>query len=71
MSDDLHEALTEIDGIGDARAEEILDVIDDHGRDDEELRQLLGDAVDHHRAGKHVYASKFARRARALLEDDG
>lgn len=47
MADDLHDALTEIDGIGAARADEIIDVLDEAGSADGDVADLLEEAIDH------------------------
>lgn len=76
--DDLREQLTDIHGIGDAKASEILDVLDDvtvdadagtgvgDQVDVDELRRLLDDAVDHFDAVDEmsVTAQAGAERAR-------
>lgn len=59
---DLKDALTEIDGIGDARADEILAVIADHDTPSD-VEAHLRDAVDAHDAGQHSYAAKHTRAA--------
>lgn len=70
MTDDLHAALTEINGIADARADEILDVIDEHGdAPDGDVRELVDTAWEYHAAGQHEYAAKFVRKARDQLAD--
>lgn len=60
MSDDLRDALMDIHGIGEAKAGEILDVVDEHGRDGvpEEVRE----AAEHIEAGMEGTALKFLRR---------
>lgn len=69
MSEDLSDALQEINGVGPATAENILDVLGEHGQGpDDELRELLEDAVDYHEAGEHSYAAKYARRALEQLD---
>lgn len=65
--EELRDALTEIRGVGDATAEEILAVLDDHGADDD-VATLIEEAHDHHAAGEHQYAAKYVRRAHDALE---
>lgn len=69
MADDLHDALTDIHGIGDAKAEQIRDVLDAHASGGTDaVREHLESAVDYHDDGQHAYAAKFVRRALAALE---
>lgn len=62
MSDTLHDELTDIRGIGDAKAEAILEVLDDH-ETDSDLAEPLRAAVDAFDADRPGYAEKFVRRA--------
>jgi len=59
MTDDLHDALTDIQGVGDATAEKIIDVVAEHGTDAAHLRE----ALEYLEAGEPGYASKYVRRA--------
>lgn len=73
---ELHDALTDINGVGEARADEILDVLAEYnrGRDDAALREAqanLQKAADHHAEGAHEYAQKFVERARGAVEGNG
>lgn len=75
MPDDLRDALTDIHGIGDAKADQILDVVHDHdvGLESNRLaaaRDAIDDALDYHEADRHEYAWKFARRAHDILYED-
>jgi hypothetical protein len=71
--DALHDELTQIDGVGDARAEEILGVLDDtglydgHAPDPTDAREALAEALANHDVGRHSYAAKYTRRAYAAL----
>lgn len=70
MSKELKTQLTEIRGVGDATATEIINVIDsnhDNGNT-EKLTQLIELAHDYHKAGDHEYAEKFVRRAHKIIE---
>lgn len=71
MADDLEDELTEIRGVGDATAEEILAVLDEYADDDVDdvVREQIQEAHDHHEAGEHQYAAKFVRRAHAHLAE--
>lgn len=70
---DLHAALTAIDGIGDARADEVLDTLAefDRGVDDSTDREIaanLQQAREHHAAGNHAYAAKYVERAASAAD---
>lgn len=76
MAEELTDELRTIDGVGEARAEEIVAIVDDH-RDDQDddldvddVRDLLESALDYHENGDHQYAEKFVRRALEALDDD-
>jgi hypothetical protein len=60
MSDDLKSDLTDIDGVGDATAEKILDVIQDH---DQEYRPMLLKAFEAAEQGDDREAAVYLRRA--------
>ena len=62
MSDTLHDDLTDIRGIGDAKAEAILEVLEDH-ETESDLAEPLRAAVDAFDADRPGYAEKFVRRA--------
>lgn len=69
MTEDLSEALQEINGVGPATADDILDVLDEHGQGGGDgVRELLEDAMDYHDAGEHSYAEKYVRRALEQLD---
>lgn len=72
MATDLRDDLTEIHGVGDATADEILAVLDEHGQGGvpDTVRDHIQEAHDHHQAGEHEYAAKFVRRAVDALEAD-
>ena len=61
MSDDLREDLTAIDGVGDATADKILDVLADH--DTGESDPLLDKARQAARQGDERKAAIFLRRS--------
>lgn len=64
MVDDLKNALQDIHGIGEVKAEEILAVVAAHGYDtSDEVRGYLENAHDHYEAGQPGHADKFVRRA--------
>ena len=58
---DLHEALTDIQGVGDATADKILDVLADHGTG--ESNPLLDKARQAARQGDERKAAIFLRRS--------
>ena len=61
MSDDLRDDLTAIDGVGDATADKILDVLADH--DTEESDPLLDKAREAARQGDERKAAIFLQRS--------
>ena len=61
MSDDLRDDLTAIDGVGDATADKILDVLADH--DTTESDPLLDKARQAARQGDERKAAIFLRRS--------
>ena len=61
MSDDLRDDLTAIDGVGDATADKILDVLADH--DTGESDPLLDKAREAARQGDERKAAIFLRRS--------
>ena len=61
MSDDLRDDLTAIDGVGDATADKILDVLSDH--DTGESGSLLDKAREAARQGDERKAAIFLRRS--------
>lgn len=65
----LHAALTEISGIGDARAREILDVLAAHdsGAGTARALEALDDAISYADQGDYEYAMQFVRDARDEL----
>lgn len=67
MSDDLKDALTEIDGIGDVTAEKICDVVSEHDGTDSTVTENVRDAYDYYESGQESYAGKFLRRAYEAL----
>ena len=68
MSDTLHDELTDIRGIGDAKAEAILEVLEDH-ETDSDLADPLRAAVDAFDAERPGYAEKFVRKAYEEVSD--
>jgi hypothetical protein len=69
MSDDLRDALTDIRGVGDAKADEIMTVFDEYERGvPDEVRSDLEAAYDYYQEGQYSYAGKFLRRAVEGLE---
>lgn len=73
--DDLRDELLKIHGVGEAKADEIIETYEEHGFSPidqiiSEAHGELEDAVDYHDAGNHAYAAKFTRRALALLTTD-
>lgn len=70
MSEELHDALTEINGVGDARADDIIELVDEYGAgvDVDALRDDLEDALSYHEQGDHEYAATFVESARDRLE---
>ena len=61
MSDDLRDDLTAIDGVGDATADKIIDVLADH--DTGESNPLLDKARQAARQGDERKAAIFLRRS--------
>jgi endonuclease III-like uncharacterized protein len=61
----LKDELTQIRGIGDATADEVLAVVDDYGESDAE--SLLQEAIDYYNEGKPWYARKFVEEAKEEL----
>ena len=61
MSDDLRDDLTGIDGVGDATADKILDVLADHGTGESD--PLLNKAREAARQGDERKAAIFLRRS--------
>lgn len=59
MTDDLHDALTDIQGVGDATATKIIDLVGEQSDVTEDLRE----ALDYLEAGQPGYAAKYVRRA--------
>jgi hypothetical protein len=57
---DLHDDLTDIQGVGDATADKILDVIQDH---DQEYRPILLKAFEAADRGDDREAAMYLRRA--------
>jgi len=66
---ELEDALTDIRGVGDATAEEIMSVVDEHGDGGSvELEETLRDAVSYYEQGDYGYAEKYLYRALELVE---
>lgn len=61
----LKDELTDIRGIGDATADEVLAVVDNHG--DSEVEELLAEALGYFDSGKPWYARKFVEEAKEEL----
>lgn len=57
----LEEELQEIRGIGEAKASEIVDIVEDH-EDDSEAQELVQEAIGYLDAGHPGYAKKYLRR---------
>lgn len=68
MSDDLKDALTEIDGIGDVTADKICDVVAEHDNTDSAVIENVRQAWDYYESGQGSYAGKFLRRAYEATE---
>lgn len=66
----LRAALTDIDGVGDATAEKILDVLDEEIAISDSVREMIETAHDEHKHGDPEYAGKFVRRAYNELHDE-
>lgn len=64
---DLYDELTDIDGVGDATAEKILEVVDDYSNTDN-VEQNVRQAWDYYDSGKPGYAGKYLQRAIAELD---
>ena len=68
----LRDELTEIRGVGDAKADEMLDILDAHdgvdgGADVEAASEHVKSALEYAESGDVEYAVKFLRRARDAL----
>lgn len=61
----LKDELTDIRGIGDATADEVLAVVDNHG--DSDVESLLEEALGYFDSGKPWYARKFVEEAKEEL----
>lgn len=59
---DLHDALTEISGVGDATAEKIIEIVEEH---DTGESRLLEKAIERAEAGDDRAASLWLRRCNA------
>ena len=57
----LEAELTEINGVGEATAAKIMEIVDD--TDASDAKENLEDALDYFDAGNPEYAEKFVRRA--------
>lgn len=71
--DDLKDKLTTINGIGDAKASQIIDLVDtnDSNVNVDELREHLENAQDYLDDGQPGYADKYVRRALERLDGGG
>lgn len=67
---ELREALTDIQGVGDATADKILDAVEAHADSDvpEDLAENVRSAWDYHHNGDYGYAGKFLERAAESVE---
>jgi len=67
---DLYDDLLSIDGVGEATANKVQDVYDEHGYGEpsDELEQNLRQALDYYNAGNYEYAGKYLKRAENLLD---
>jgi len=59
---DIEAELMDINGVGEATAEKILDVMNGSGVS-ERLRENVIEAYEHYEAGQESYAGKFLTRA--------
>lgn len=66
MTEALHDALTTIHGVGDAKADQILDVLDNHNATTDDQ-----DAVDVDELLGTIPPGKGRQAARQYLEDHG
>ena len=64
---DLYDALTDIDGVGEATAHKIFEAIEAHETPDADVSDHLSNALAYHDEGRHAYAEKFVRQALAEL----
>jgi len=63
----MKDELTEIHGIGDAKADEILEIVESNSVDST-VEDNLRSAWDYYQDGQYSYAEKFLRRAIEALE---
>jgi len=66
---DLYDDLLAIDGVGEATANKVHEVYQQHGYGDtnEELAQNLRQALDYYDVGNYEYAGKYLKRAEELI----
>jgi len=69
MTDDLRDALTDIGGVGESRADEIMALLESHetSSDLDGVGEKLDEALAYAEAGRPDYAMKFVRQARDAL----
>ena len=67
MSDELREELQTVRGVGDAKADEILEIVESNSVDST-VEDNLRSAWDYYQDGQYSYAEKFLRRAIEGLE---
>jgi len=65
MTDELREALTDIRGVGDATADAIISVVNDHDAGDPEDAELINEALAYLRQNR---TRKARRRLETYLE---
>lgn len=71
MADSLHDQLTDIHGIGDAKADQIQGLVDEHSTGgDGDIGELLAAAEDYLEDDRPGYALKYIQEARRGLEGD-
>ena len=66
----MRDALLDIDGVGPATADKILDVIDAHGPKSVDVSDDLARALEYFEADRPGYAEKYVRRAYEAVSGD-
>jgi endonuclease III-like uncharacterized protein len=67
---DLRDDLTEIQGVGEATADSILEVLAEHDTGtDSEVREAVLETWDYYQDGQYSYAGKYLERAVNHLQD--
>ena len=68
---DLRDELMQIQGVGEARADEIIEIVERHKTGSaDEVVATLQQAVDYDEQGDTDYAMKYVRRSLDLLSTD-